>query len=180
MIYLFLADGFEICEAMAPYDILTRAGKDVITVGIGKKKITSSHKITIVTELDDSETELSENLEGIILPGGMPGTLNLEKSEAVIAAVKYCAENKKMISAICAAPSILGHLNLLNGKTAICFPGFEKELYGARISKDFVVSDENIITAKGMGVATEFGLALCEYLCGKAVSEKISAQIQKP
>lgn len=180
MIYLFLADGFEICEAMAPYDILTRAGKEVITVGIGKKKIVCSHKITIITELEDSEIELSETLEGIILPGGMPGTLNLEKSEFVINAVKYCAENKKMLSAICAAPSILGHLNLLNEKNASCFPGFEKELYGANLSKDLVVVDENMITAKGMGVATEFGLAICEYLCGKAVSEKISAQIQKP
>lgn len=180
MIYLFLADGFEICEAMAPYDILTRAGKEVITVGIGKKKIVCSHKITMITELEDSEIELSETLEGIILPGGMPGTLNLEKSEFIINAVKYCAENKKMLSAICAAPSILGHLNLLNGKNVTCFPGFEKELYGANLSKDLVVVDENMITAKGMGVATEFGLAICEYLCGKAVSEKISAQIQKP
>lgn len=180
MIYLFLADGFEICEAMAPYDILTRAGKEVITVGIGKKKIVCSHKITIITELEDSEIELSETLEGIILPGGMPGTLNLEKSEFVINAVKYCAENKKMLSAICAAPSILGHLNLLNGKNVTCFPGFENEIYGANLSKDLVVVDENMITAKGMGVATEFGLAICEYLCGKAVSEKISAQIQKP
>ncbi|MGP1543968.1 MAG: DJ-1 family glyoxalase III [Candidatus Fimenecus sp.] len=180
MIYLFLADGFEICEAMAPYDILTRAGKEVITVGIGKKKIVCSHKITIITELEDSEIELSKTLEGIILPGGMPGTLNIEKSEFVINAVKYCAENKKMLSAICAAPSILGHLNLLNGKNATCFPGFEKELYGANLSKDLVVVDENMITAKGMGVATEFGLAICEYLCGKSVSEKISAQIQKP
>ena len=110
----------------------------------------------------------------------MSGTLNLEKSEFVINAVKYCAENKKMLSAICAAPLILGHLNLLNEKNASCFPGFEKELYGANLSKDLVVVDENMITAKGMGVATEFGLAICEYLCGKDVSEKISAQIQKP
>lgn len=180
MIYLFLADGFEICEAVAPYDILTRAGKDVITVGIEKKEITSSHKITLITDLKDSEIELSEELEGIILPGGMPGTLNLEKSEAVINAVKYCDENTKMISAICAAPSILGHLNLLCDKTAVCFPGFEKELYGANISDEFIAIDKNIITAKGMGVATEFGLALCEYLCGRAASEEISRQIQKP
>lgn len=117
-------------------------------------------------------------MEMMILPGGMPGTLNLEKSPIVTACAKYCAGNGVYLAAICAAPSILGHLGLLEGKEAICFPGFEGELKGAKISEKHVCVDGSVITAKGMGVATQFGLTLAGLIAGEDAAEKIHAAIQ--
>ena len=111
----------------------------------------------------------------VILPGGMPGTLNEEASEQVQAAITYCAEQNRYLTAICAAPSILGHRGLLNGKHAVCYPGFESALTGAEVGTEGVVQDGNIITARGAGVAIDFGLALVAALCG---AEK-SAEIRK-
>ena len=114
----------------------------------------------------------------IVLPGGMPGTLNLEKSPVVQAAIKFCADNKKAIGAICAAPSIIGKLGLLKGKKATCFPGFEQFLEGAMFTGDLVNIDDNIVTAKGAGAAIEFGLALGALLCGEGKAEKIAKALQ--
>ena len=155
MIYVFLADGFEETEAIAPIDILKRFGKEVVTVGIGGGKV-----------------------EMIVLPGGMPGTLNLEKSPVVQAAIKFCVDNKKAIGAICAAPSIIGKLGLLKGKKATCFPGFEQFLEGAMFTGDLVNIDDNIVTAKGAGAAVEFGLALGALLCGEGKAEKTAKSLQ--
>ncbi|MGN1195855.1 MAG: DJ-1/PfpI family protein, partial [Acutalibacteraceae bacterium] len=121
---------------------------------------------------------LDASVEAVILPGGMPGTLNLEKSETVQSAIDFAAENKKLICAICAAPSILGHKNLLAGREAIAYPGFEKDLYSAKISESFVVKDENFITAKGAGVAVDFGLEIAAALYGKEKSDSIRSSIQ--
>ena len=108
----------------------------------------------------------------------MPGTLNLEKSRTVQEAIDYCAAKGKLIGAICAAPSILGKKGLLQGKKAVCFPGFEQFLEGAEIPDERVVRDGNIITAKGAGVAVEFGLKLSEALTGEASARKIKAALQ--
>ena len=178
MIYCFLAEGFEELEAIAPIDLLKRAGVEVKTVGVGGKMISGSHGITFDTDLTDCDILLSDNLSGVILPGGMPGTINLENNMNVQRAVDFCAENGKLLCAICAAPSILGHKNLLEGKEAISYPGFEKDLYGAEISKKSVVTSGNIITAKGAGVAVDFGLEIVAYLKGRDVSDKIREQIQ--
>lgn len=178
MFYIFLADGFEETEALAPLDVLRRAGIDAKTVGVGGKIITGSHNIPIVCDITDSEFSLGGNLEGIFLPGGMPGTLNLEKSEIVNKAIDYCIENDLLVSAICAAPSILGHKGLLKNKNAICFPGFESELKGAVLSDNFVCEDGNILTAKGMGSAVEFGLRIAEYLLGSEKANKIRSTLQ--
>ena len=178
MIYCFLADGFEELEAIAPIDLLKRAGVEVKTVGVGSDMISGSHGITFKTDLTDCDIVLSDNLSGIILPGGMPGTINLENNENVQKAVDFCAEKGKLLCAICAAPSILGHKNLLEGKKAISYPGFEKELYGAEISKMSVVTSGNVITAKGAGVAVDFGLEIIAYLKDRALSDKIKEQIQ--
>ena len=139
MIYVFLADGFEETEAIAPIDILKRFGKEVVTVGIGGGKITGAHGIT---------------------------------------AIKFCADNKKAIGAICAAPSIIGKLGLLKGKKATCFPGFEQFLEGAMFTGDLVNIDDNIVTAKGAGAAVEFGLALGALLCGEGKAEKTAKSLQ--
>ncbi len=178
MIYCFLADGFEETEAIAPIDMLKRANISVVTVGVSKRVITGSHAIPVTTDITTDELILDGDLEGVILPGGMPGTLNLDADETVHKAIDFAAKNKKLVCAICAAPSILGRKGLLFGKEAIAFPGFEKELEGAIISKSPVVKDENFITAKGAGVAVDFGLEIVAALKGKEKSEEIRSQIQ--
>ncbi len=178
MVYCFLAGGFEEMEAIAPIDILRRAGVSVTTVGIGEEVIKSSHGIAVCTDITEVDFYPDENLEMIILPGGMPGTLNLEHNKTVQAAIDYCVANDKYIAAICAAPSILGHKNLLSGKEAICFPGYEEHLLNATISEKKVCADGKIITAKGAGVSIEFGLKLAEILKGPEKAEKIAQSLQ--
>lgn len=172
MIYVYLADGFEETEAITPIDMLRRAGKKVITVGVGDNIITSSHGIPVVTDTIVQEAPVNDELEMIVLPGGMPGTLNLEKSDYVQKAVDFCMEKNIPIGAICAAPSILGHKGILNGKKAVCYQGFESQLIGAEIGAGAVEVDGNIITARGAGVAMQFALALVEKAVSKAESER--------
>lgn len=163
MIYVFLANGFEECEALAPIDILRRAGFEVITVGVNGKEIIGAHNIPIICDITTNEAGF-EGLEAVILPGGMPGTINLENDKTVQDFIDFSNQNGLLIGAICAAPSILGHKGLLNGKKATCFPGFEKDLLGADATDASVVRDSNIITAKGAGVAFDFGFELLAYL----------------
>ena len=170
MIYVFLANGFEETEAIAPIDLLRRAGKKVVIVGVGDNIIVGSHGITVVPDTIAQEAPLTDELEMIVLPGGMPGTLNLEKSDYVQAAIDYCVTNKKFIGAICAAPSILGHKGLLRGKTAVCYEGFETQLEGAEIGSGSVAEDGMFITARGAGVAVDFGLKLVEKVHSKEES----------
>lgn len=162
MIYVYLAEGFEEVEALTPVDLLRRAEKKVITVGVGDNIIVSSHGIPVVTDTIAQEAPLTDDLEMIILPGGMPGTLNLEKSDYVQNAINFCMENNIPIGAICAAPSILGHKGILKGKNAVCYTGFETQLEGAIIGDAPVVIDGNIITSRGAGTAMEFALTLVE------------------
>ncbi len=178
MIYVFLADGFEEIEAIAPVDILRRAGAEVKTVGVNSSHITATHGVEFVTDITADEVELNEKLEMVVLPGGMPGANNLENSEVVQSAIDYCAKYEKFLGAICAAPKILGHKGLLKGKKATCFPGFESELYGADLKADTVVADGKFITAKGAGAAIDFGLKLVEALYGKNTSEKLRTSMQ--
>lgn len=173
MIYMFLAEGFEETEAIAPLDILRRAELEIATVGIGRKIVTGSHGISVTADVMDAEIMPDENCEGIILPGGMPGTLNLEKSQTVNRFIDYAVQNNLIIGAICAAPSILGHKGILNGKKAVCYDGFETQLFGAEIGNTPVCRDENIITAIGAGVALDFGIALTEAFKNAATAKKI-------
>lgn len=177
MVYIFLADGFEIIEALAPVDMLTRAKIDVKTVGIGKKIVTSSCGVAVTADITDDEFKF-EDVEAIVLPGGMPGTINLENSLLVQSAIDKANENGIFICAICAAPSILGHKGLLKGKNVIAFPGFEEALDGAIVSKDHVITDGNYITAKGAGVAVDFGLEIVKNLRGEEAANSIRSAIQ--
>lgn len=172
MIYAFLADGFEETEAIAPIDLLRRSGKKVVTVGVGDNIVVGSHGIPVVADTIAQEIRLDDELEMIILPGGMPGTLNLEKSEYVQSAIDFCVQNNKYIGAICAAPSILGHKGLLKGKTVVCYEGFETQLDGAVIGDSSVVTDGIFITARGAGVAVDFGLKLVEAVVSEAESNR--------
>lgn len=176
MIYLFLANGFEEIEALATVDIIRRAGGQLVIVGVGGRAITGSHKIEVMADLAEKEVQLSQ-IDMVILPGG-PGTSNLEKSPAVKSAVRYCVEHGKPIAAICAAPSILGHMGLLKGHKATCFPGYEAELDAGEVTGDSVCVSGNIITGKGAGVAVEFALKIVEVLYGAEQSNKIRKSIQ--
>lgn len=172
MVYVFLADGFEEIEALAPVDILRRGGVDVNTVGIGFEKITGSHGITVTCDLTEDRIKLAD-VDAIVLPGGMPGTTNLEKSKTVDNAIEYAYKNEKIIGSICAAPSIIGKKGILNGKSATCFPGFEQYLEGAHLLDLPVVRDGKIITACGAGAALDFGFSLLEALKDKATASSL-------
>ncbi len=161
MVYVFLAKGFEEIEALAPVDVLRRAGVDVKTVGVTGKQVRGSHNISVNCDITINEADFN-NLEGIILPGGMPGTTNLENNELVNKFVNFAVENGKIIGAICAAPIILGHKGLLRGKNAVCYTGFEKDLEGAHILDRPAVRDKNIITGWGAGGAIDFALLYLE------------------
>lgn len=178
MVYCFLADGFEELEAIAPIDILRRADVEVLTVGVTGKTVTGSHGIIITADITVDEINLDSALEAVILPGGLPGAVNLENSSLVQDAIDFSVNNDVYACAICAAPQILGHKGLLNGKEAIAYPGFENELEGAKISESYVAVDGKFITAKGAGVAVEFGLAIASVLKGQSVSDRIRTAIQ--
>ncbi len=177
MVVCFIANGFEEIEALTPVDCLRRCELDVLTVGIGSCIIRGSHGIAVVTDTDDGMFEPSEAINMVILPGGMPGTLNLEANKCVQKTLDYCIEHDIPIAAICAAPSILGHKGLLEGKKAVCYPGFESELKGAQIPDCKVVTDGNVITAKGMGAALEFSYAIIEKLISKERADLLKAAV---
>lgn len=172
MTYVFLADGFEEIEALAPIDILRRASKPVTVVGVTGKTVTGAHGIKVTADVTIDEAS-REDIDMIVLPGGLPGADNLQNSPEVCEYIALANDKGAYIAAICAAPKILGALGLLKGKEAICYPGFENELKGAVISDKKVVCDGNIITAAGMGVAVDFALKLVELLASSEASEKI-------
>ncbi len=177
MIYVFLADGFEEIEALAPVDILRRVGVEVKTVGVTGKVVVGSHKIPVTADIGIDEAQ-KENLDAIVLPGGIPGTPNLENSSEVQSFIDYCADNGKYICAICAAPSILGHKGLLKDRKATAFPSFQSELDSAEISDEYVVCDGNFITARGAGVSLKFGALIASKFVGEEKAMSILASMQ--
>ena len=177
MIYVFLADGFEEMEAIAPTDILRRAGFDLKTVGVKGKEVTGTQGIKIKSDIDISEIE-KEGIEAIILPGGMPGTTNLYNSVELREILKYCFERKILVAAICAAPSILGKMGFLKNKKVCCYPGFESQLEGAILTEDLVCCDGNIVTAKGPGAAMQFGFEILRILKGESCAKEIKSEMQ--
>ena len=178
MIIVLLADGFEEIEALTTVDMLRRAGLKVKTVGINNRVPTGSHGISVVCDAMPEDINLSKVMM-VILPGGMPGTINLDNSSFTDKAIKAMIKNGGRIAAICAAPIILGRRGLLNGREATCYPGFEKDLQGAKILDRDVITDGNITTARGMGVAIEFAEELLSLLIGKSKTDDISSAICK-
>ena len=172
MVYIFLADGFEEIEALCVLDFLRRAGVETKTVGIDAKIATGSHKIPVVCDIEDIQLTGNEDFDMIILPGGLPGATNLDESEVVDHFIKRAVSEDKFISAICAAPFILGKRGILNGKRASCYPGFENQLVGAIVVNDGCVRDGKIITARAMGKSHDFALEIVEALKGKEEREK--------
>ena len=177
MVYLFLADGFEEIEALYTLDLLRRANIDVLTVGVTGKVANGSHKIPVVCDIDCASLPYNSDFDMIILPGGMPGSTNLDKAECVEKYIKLALDNDKLICAICAAPFILGKRGILKDKRATCFPGFENQLEGATVVDAGVVRDGNIITGRAMGSAHEFALTVLEALQGKEAADKMRKTI---
>ncbi len=178
MIAILLADGFEEIEALTPFDVLKRAGLDVKTVAVGSKIAVGAHGIPVICDILATEADLSR-ISAVILPGGMPGSLNLDASPETDRFIAAALKNGGRLAAICAAPLVLGRRGLLKGKDAVCYPGFEKELLGANISESSVVTDGNITTAKGMGVALKFSKELVRLFCGEKKAEEISKAIME-
>ncbi|MCH5208295.1 MAG: DJ-1/PfpI family protein [Oscillospiraceae bacterium] len=178
MVYVFLANGFEETEAIAPIDMLRRAKLDVKTVGIGGVEVTSSHGIPMKADITDKEIELTDKLEMIVLPGGGLGTENLDRSPEVQSAVDFCVKSKIPMGAICAAPSIFGKKGFLKGLKATAFPDYRKYLDGAEIAEQNVITDGLFTTAAGAGVSVDFGLELVKVLKGQQLSDEIRNTIQ--
>ena len=171
MIYIFLADGFEETEALVPLDMLRRAKLPVKTVSVGASPVTGSHGISVISDM--SIADFDDLLpDALILPGGMPGTANLEKCQELAGLLKSNYE-KCLLCAICAAPSVFGKLGLLAGKKATCYPGFEGYLEGAEYTADNVVKDGKFITAKAAGAAFEFSKAIISELSDKNTAQNV-------
>lgn len=176
-VFVFFTDGFETIEALTPVNVLRRGGCEVITVSVtGKKEVTSAQQVTILTDalFDDIANEQADML---VLPGG-PGTPKLYAHQGLMQKVKAHADAKGLLGAICAAPMILGLLDLLHNKRATCYPGYEADLLGATFTGNAYETDENITTARGAGVSLQFGIALLDALMGSAVATEVKNKMQ--
>lgn len=173
-IAVFFGTGYEEIEALTVVDILRRAGETVEMISITEEKtVTGSHSIEVGMDKTLSEVDF-DSVNVLVLPGGMPGTKNLEACEALMAQVDRFAAEGKVVAAICAAPSILGHRGHLKGKKACSYPSMESHLEGAEVLQDPAVTDGNIITGRGMGAAIAFGLAILEKLQDKDAADKMA------
>ena len=176
-IAVFFANGYEEIEALTVVDLTRRAGIETWMVSItDEKAVTGSHGITVSMDKTLGEVDF-EQVDMIVLPGGMPGTLNLEACEPLMEKVKEFDANGKYISAICAAPTVFGKLGLLKGKKACCYPDMEDGLLGAEVSFKPVIVDGNITTSRGLGTALPFALALIEQLLDKETADELAKKV---
>ena len=177
-VYLFLADGFETVEALAPVDVMRRAGLDVVTVSImGRKDVLSAQNVTVVAD------EVYENVsfadaDALVLPGGGVGTDNLSAHEPLRALLVDACSRGLLVAAICAAPMVFGRIGILVGKRATCYPGCEGNLFNAQYTAKAVEQDGNILTACGPGASFDFGFAIVENFCGADVVGTLRSQMQ--
>ncbi|MGV7929027.1 MAG: DJ-1 family glyoxalase III [Spirochaetota bacterium] len=172
-----LAEGFEEIEAVTILDVLRRAGLDTTSAGLTGNPVRGSHGIPVMA--DEPLAGLRPGDFGaIVLPGGMPGSDNLKKSDTVISFIQSIYRRGGVTAALCAAPMVLGHAGVLAGKKATCFPGFESEMKGATPTGSPVEVDGTIITARGPGCAIPFALALVEALAGKTMMRDLRDAMQ--
>lgn len=171
---LFLADGFEEIEALGTLDVLRRAEIPVETVSVTNDlKVTGAHNVPVLADKLFNDVDFSA-LDILVLPGGMPGAKHLNEHEGLKERINNFASQNKKVAAICAAPMVLGGLDLLDGKKATCYPGFEPELIGAEITGEPVTTDGNITTGKGPGLMFDFALQLVEDIAGKGTRKKVA------
>ncbi len=174
---IFMADGCEEIEGLTVVDIARRAKFEIVMISITEKKeVTGAHDITFSADALSSEINFEE-LDAIVLPGGMPGTLHLGEAAVVRQQIQKFAAEGKLVAAICAAPSVLGAAGILDGKKATSYPGFEDQMTGAEYQTDSVVVDGNIITSRGMGTAIEFGLAIVRYFTNEENAKQLKESI---
>ena len=174
---IFFGTGYEEIEALTVVDLCRRAGIEISMVSItGEMKVTGSHGITVEMDQQFEEVDFAA-LDMIVLPGGMPGTKNLEAHLGLMEQVDAFYNDGKYVAAICAVPSIFGHRGIVKGRKACCYPGFEKDLTGAEVSYESVCVSDHVITSRGMGCAIDFSLAIIEKLCGSELAEKLAKGI---
>ena len=176
MVYVMLGTGFEETEAIAPIDLLRRAGISVLTVGINGKLIYGGHGIGVEADITMEEMDLS-NLEMIVLPGGLGGVKSIRESEQAMTAIRFAHENQKFVAAICAAPTILAQLGITDGLEAVCYPGCEEDMGSAQMVTAPCIRSGKVITGTSAGCAIPFGLALVSALKGQAEADRIAKQI---
>lgn len=174
---MLFAEGFETVEALMVVDLLRRGGVEVTMTSINEDDMVRSSQ-GIGVEMDATMDEIDVlDYDAVILPGGMPGTIHLGESEAVKNTLLLMNENDKIVSAICAAPGVLGKHGLLEGKNACSYPEHEVNLLGAHVSREPVVVDGNIVTSRGLGTAMEFGFQLLELLVSKEKADEVKTAI---
>jgi len=176
MVYMLLGTGFEETEAIAPLDLLRRAGVSVATVGLNGKVIYGSHGIGVEADIEIGEMDLT-NMEMIVLPGGLGGVASIRACKEAMEAVRFAWENGKYTAAICAGPTVLADLGITNGKNATCYPGCEGQMGSANMVAEAAVMDGKLITGTSAGCAVPFGLALITALKGQEAADAIARQI---
>ena len=177
MVYVLLGAGFEETEAIAPIDLLRRAGVQVLTVGVNGKNITGGHGITVAADITVDEMDLTA-MDMIVLPGGLGGVASVRACCAAMDALRFAWENDKFVAAICAGPTVLADLGITDGKEATCYPGCEDQTASAMMIPDAAyVRDGKLITGTSAGCAIAFGLALVAALKGQETADTVANQI---
>jgi 4-methyl-5(b-hydroxyethyl)-thiazole monophosphate biosynthesis len=176
MVYVMLGTGFEEIEALAPVDLLRRAGVEVMTVGINGKTVYGGHNIGVEADIRIDQMDLTE-MEMIVLPGGLGGVASIRESTETLNAVRFAYENGCYVAAICAGPTVLADLGITDGRTATCYPGQKGNMGSAILEDVAAVRDGKIITGASAGCAVEFALALVEALKGAQAAQVIRNQI---
>ena len=176
MVYMLLGTGFEETEAIAPLDLLRRAGVSVATVGLNGKTIFGGHGIGVTADMEIGEMDLT-NLDMVILPGGLGGVASIRACTGAMEAIRFAWENDKFVAAICAGPTVLADLGITDGKNATCYPGCESQMGNANMVCEAAVRDGKLITGTSAGCAIPFGLALIEALKGREEADRIASQI---
>jgi len=176
-IAVHLADGFEEIEAVSIIDVLRRAGLEVVVVSVtGKPEVSGAHQLKIVADTLFERVNYDE-IYMIVLPGGMPGAANLDAHAGLKAQIRHFNKENKQLAAICAAPLVYGNLGILEGKQAVCYPGFEKYLKGAEVLSEPVVESGNVITGRGPGTAIKFALKIVEKAVSVEKAELLAKQM---
>lgn len=179
-ISVHLAEGFEEVEAISIIDVLRRADLDVVVVSVtGKTEVTGAHQINVVADAL-FENMNYDQVDMIVLPGGIPGATNLDAHSGLKDMIRKFDTDKKSLAAICAAPLVLGNLGILNGKQAVCYPGYEKYLKGAEVLTIPVVESGNVITGRGAGVSMKFALKIVEKMVSQEKAEVLAKQMLVP
>lgn len=176
MVYVLLGTGFEETEAIAPIDLLRRAGIPVLTVGLNGKTVVGSHGIGVVADITPEQMDMTD-LEMVVLPGGLGGVASIRASREAMDAIRFAYENDKYTAAICAGPTVLGDLGITGGKRCVCYPGCEEGCPGADIQSDAACADGKLVTGTSAGCAVAFGLKLIEVLKDAETAQAIAKQI---